>query len=294
MCSTISGPIPSWIRHHCMAKRQCMQVIADNMLHPTLDCLLSWSLLYNSMVNKTAQCACLTTKSLVAQCHAISAGRADVIDKTTRTAFGQRRARVRLKFSSGNGESPVKILFLCYHRNLIEIHLRVNNDSPNSNIPNKYRNAQDKKKQLLLKMTCQGHASKSGFSCPFRCNDSSPNSRSLRRFHPFFEAVGCQSFHFGSSQRAQWNDFHVSMFPTPIRGNGATTIQQWKSKRGKHVKKNVPEKFPAGIWQPFDGGPLNCNLIWRLRVQTCSLQCWALFYEKGIQVKLLCWSRDID
>lgn len=152
MCSTISGPIPSWIRHHCMAKRQCMQVIADNMLHPTLDCLLSWSLLYNSMVNKTAQCACLTTKSLVAQCHAISAGRADVIDKTTRTAFGQRRARVRLKFSSGNGESPVKILFLCYHRNLIEIHLRVNDDSPNSNIPNKYRNAQDKKKQLLLKI----------------------------------------------------------------------------------------------------------------------------------------------
>jgi len=140
--------------------------------------------------------ACLTTKSLVAQCHAISAGRADVIDKTTRTAFGQRRARVRLKFSSGNyGESPVKILFLCYHGNLIEIHLRVNTDSPNSNMT--------KQIQKLLKMTCQGHASKSGFSCPFRCNDSSPNSRSLRRFHPFFEAVGCQSFHFGSSQRAQ-------------------------------------------------------------------------------------------
>ena len=53
--------------------------------------------------------------------------------------------------------------------------------------------------------------------------------------------------------------FNVSN--APFEEMAQQTIQQWKSKRGKHVKKNVPEKFPAGIWQPFDGGPLNCNLI---------------------------------
>ena len=154
------------------------------------------------MINNTAQCACLTTKSLVAQCHAISAGRADVIDKTTRTAFGQRRARVRLKFSSGNCESPDKILFLCYHRNLIKNHLTKQIQ----------KHSRQKKHQLLLKMTCQlSTLQKSGgFSCP----GSAPLQTTLHQkftvFHGhsvgsiiFFEAVGCQSFHFGSSQRAQ-------------------------------------------------------------------------------------------
>ena len=125
------------------------------------------------------------------------AGRADVIDKTTRTAFGQRRARVRLKFSSGNGELPVNFSWNCVitRRNLIEfcdIHLKVNDSSNSKNDPTNTSNTEIAKKITRCFLNRKGPERFKSVA-PAVLAPAATNSRVLRRFHPFFEAVGCEA-----------------------------------------------------------------------------------------------------